>query len=81
MRNSAKAETISVRLLRGILPGQRIKHQSDVAIIHANLLLQLTHQVVDALEGVRDVMVQMLLGGFIGHPNKKIPVKPKGTTG
>ena len=73
MRNSAKAETISVRLLRGILPGQRIKHQSDVAIIHANLLLQLTHQVVDALEGVRNVVIQMLLGGLVRHRSKKKP--------
>ena len=44
-------------------------------------MLQLTHQAVDALEGVWNVMVQMLLGGLIGHrSHKKIHVEPKGTT-
>ena len=79
---SAKAETISVRLLGGILPRQSIKHQRDVSVIHADILLELTHQGVNALERVWNVMVQMLLGGLIGHRSqKKFPVEPKGTTG
>ena len=49
------------------LSSQGIQHQADVALIGACVAFEFFQNAVNRLEGIRNLVVQMLLGRLIGH--------------